>query len=295
MRRTALTWALGAVVVGAFALAVGERWAEVGRDLARLPVGVVVGAFVLCLAGVLLTYLAWRVVLADLGSPVPLLPGARMFFVGQLGKYVPGAVWPVLVQMRIGTPLGVPRSRTGLAYVVVLGLSVAWGLLVGLAVAPTMLGGAGSSYLWLLVLLPPAAVFLHPPWINALLGLGLRLARRPPLEHPLSGRGIGLASLGLVGFWAVAGLHVWLLAVALGAPVWASLPVAVGGFALAFCVGPLVVFTPAGAGVREAVLVVLLGAVLATPSAVAVAVVSRLLLALVDGVLAVAALLADRR
>ena len=36
------------------------------------------------------------------GRPVPRRSSAEIFFVGQLGKYVPGAVWPVVVQMRLG-------------------------------------------------------------------------------------------------------------------------------------------------------------------------------------------------
>ena len=74
-----------------------------------------------------------------------------------------------------------------------------------------------------------------------------------------------------------------------------SLPVAIGGFALAFSLGPLLVVLPAGAGVREAVLIVLLGTVLTTPAATAVALTSRLLLMVTDGLLALAAALLDRR
>jgi glycosyltransferase 2 family protein len=295
LARTALGWLLGLALLAGFAVAVGGRWSDVGRDLAAIRAAVVAAAFGLCLVGVVLTYLAWRIVLADLGSRVPVAAGSRVFFVGQLGKYLPGSVWPVLVQMRMGAALGVPRSRTGFAFVVTFGMSLAWGLVVGLVAVPSLLGGQTPAYAWLLALLPAAAVFLHPRPLNALLGVALRLARRPPLEQPLSARGIALAGAALVGFWVVGGLHVWLLAVDLGAPAGQSLPVAVGGFALAFCAGPLVVFAPAGAGVREAVLVALLVAVLTTPAAVAVAVVSRLLLVLVDGVLAGAALLAERR
>ena len=295
MRRTALSWTLGTLVVAAFAVAVGGRWRDVGRELATLGLGAVIVAFLLCLAGVALTGVAWLVVLADLGSPLPVVAGARVFFVGQLGKYVPGSVWPVMMQMRMGRALGVPRGRMAVTFVVVLGLSVAWGLVLGLVAVPSLLGGSGRTYLWLLALLPPAAVFLHPRPLNAVLNALLRLARRPPLEHPLSGRRLALAGVLLVGFWVVAGLHVWVLAVDLGAAPAGALPVALGGFALAFCVGPLVVLAPAGAGVREAVLVVLLGAVLPTSAAVAVALVSRLLLALVDGMLAAAALLAAHR
>lgn len=287
-------WLLLALVVLGFAYALHGKWAGVRDDLSRLDPAVVVLAGALVVVGTLGSGQAWREVLADLGSRVPLLPGARIFYVGQLGKYVPGAVWPVLVQMRLGTTLGVPRVRMGLAFVVTLGLSLALGLVVGLAALPGLLVGAHPAYAWLLALLPLALVFLHPRTLNALLGRALRLARRPAPEHPLSGRGITRASVGVLVFWLVGGLHVWVLAVDLGAARWPTLPLAVGGFALAFCIGPLFVVLPAGAGVREAVLIVLLQTQLSSTRAVAVALVSRFLLVVADGLLAGAAALTTR-
>jgi uncharacterized membrane protein YbhN (UPF0104 family) len=70
--------------------------------------------------------------------------------------------------------------------------------------------------------------------------------------------------------------------------------VAIGGFAIAFSLGPLLVVLPAGAGVREAVLVVLLHSVLSTSEATAVALTSRGILMATDGLLALAAGLVPR-
>ena len=104
-------------------------------------------------------------------------------------------------------------------------------------------------------------------------------------------RGVGWA----IAFWVVYGGHVWVLAVGLGADPWQALPVAIGGFAIAFSLGPLLVVLPAGAGVREAVLVVLLHSVLSTSEATAVALTSRGILMATDGLLALAAGLVPHR
>jgi uncharacterized membrane protein YbhN (UPF0104 family) len=135
---------------------------------------------------------------------------------------------------------------------------------------------------------PLVLALLVPRVINELLTRALKLLRRPPLDQPLSGRAIFRGSLWTLAFWFVFGLHVWVLAVGLGADPLAALPVAIGGFALAFSIGPLLVVLPAGAGVREAVLVVLLSSVLPTPEATAVALTSRGLLMATDGLLALA-------
>ena len=78
--------------------------------------------------------------------------------------------------------------------------------------------------------------------------------------------------------WVFFGLQIWLLATRLGAPEGKTALLAIGGFAFAWSVGFLVVFAPAGAGVREVLLVAALGPVLGTGAATAVALVSRVLM-----------------
>ncbi len=72
------------------------------------------------------------------------------------------------------------------------------------------------------------------------------------------------------------GAQAWVLAADLGSAPWTALPLAIGGYALATAAGIAFLIAPAGAGVRELVIVATLATVIATPAAVAVAIVSRL-------------------
>ena len=96
-------------------------------------------------------------------------------------------------------------------------------------------------------------------------------------------------------FWALAGLHIWLLVVDLGGDPVSSLLVSLGAWGLAMGLGPVIVFLPAGAGVREAVLVAALTTVLPLPDAVAVALVSRAVVVLGDCTLGLFSFVAARR
>jgi uncharacterized membrane protein YbhN (UPF0104 family) len=109
-----------------------------------------------------------------------------------------------------------------------------------------------------------------------------RLARRPPLERDLTGRTIATATARGVVAWTIAGLHVWLLAVRLGAPAGQTFLLATGGFAFAWSVGFIFVLAPAGAGVRELILIAALTPVLDPGKATAVAVASRLVTIVAD-------------
>lgn len=294
LRRTVVSGLLVLVLVGAFGWALAGRWDEVVSALREQSPLVLLGSLALCLLAVLMSFLLWRGALATLGSDVPARRVARMFFVAQLGKYVPGSVWPVVAQMRMGREIGLPRQRVGLAFLLTLGLSVLWGLVAGLAALPALVAQEGPGVAIVLLTLPLVLALLVPRVINRLLSRALTLLRRPQLEQPLSGRAIVRGSLWTVAFWFVFGLHVWALAVGLGADPLRTLPVAIGGFALAFSIGPLLVVLPAGAGVREAVLVVLLSTVLPTPEATAVALTSRGLLMATDGLLAAAGAVVPR-
>jgi uncharacterized membrane protein YbhN (UPF0104 family) len=293
-RRTAVSTVLVVVVVAAFGWALHGQWDDIVEQLKRQHPAVVVVALLVALAGVFMSFLLWRGTLVVLGSSLPRRPAARLFFLTQLGKYLPGAVWPVLAQMRMGRDLGVPRQRMGLAFLLTLGLSTLVGVLVGVAALPALLQAEGRVVLLGLLAVPVLLALLVPRVLNALLERALRLLRRPGLEASLSGRdmarGVGYA----IAFWVVYGGHVWVLAVGLGADPWRTLPVAIGGFAIAFSLGPLLVVLPAGAGVREAVMVLLLHSVLSTSEATAVALTSRGILMATDGLLALGAGLTRR-
>jgi uncharacterized membrane protein YbhN (UPF0104 family) len=131
---------------------------------------------------------------------------------------------------------------------------------------------------------------------NRAVALLLRLLRRGDQAVRIDGRALlGSAGWALV-MWLLFGLHTAVLVAALapGDPARAVL-LGTGAFALAWVVGFLVVIAPAGAGPREAALVLALAPAMASPDALLVALVSRVLMVVGDAAAAgVAALLARR-
>jgi uncharacterized membrane protein YbhN (UPF0104 family) len=175
--------------------------------------------------------------------------------------------------------------------VLAIAVAVTTGLGLGALLLPLSGAAAGRRYWWVALLVPVLVAALHPRVLSAGLGAALRLARREPLPRTPSGAGLTRAAALQVVVWLGLGGQTWLLLVGLGAPAGAALPVALGGYALAHSLGLLAVGLPAGAGVREAALTVALSAVVATPTALAVALLARAVTALVDAGLAGAAAL----
>jgi uncharacterized membrane protein YbhN (UPF0104 family) len=293
--RAAVRLAVLVGFLGALVWALASQWAAVRPLLGQLSARSLAAALAAVLAGILATFLCWRTVLSDMGGRLPLVAGARVFFLGQLGKYLPGSVWPVMAQMELGRDHDVPERASAAAVGVFLLIVVGTGLAVAAATAPLLGPDALHAYWWLLAVLPVALLAVAPPVLNRLLGVVLRLARRPPLPAPLSPGGVLRAAAWALGSWLAYGAHIWLLASQFG-PVGPPLPIqATGAFAAAWCAGFLLVVAPAGAGVREAALVLLLGGALARPQATVVAVASRLLFVLGDLGWSAVAAVAGRR
>jgi hypothetical protein len=181
----------------------------------------------------------------------------------------------VLAQMELGRAHRVPRHHTASASVLTMLVTMLSGLLTALITLPFVAGS--EPYLWAFLAAPGLVACLHPKVLNVIMRRVFRLIRRPPLEQPLTGRAIATALAWSFGSWIFYGLQIWLLAMRLGAPRGTAALLAVGGFAFAWIVGFLAVFVPAGAVVRDVLLVALLSPVLKVGAATAVALVSRAL------------------
>jgi glycosyltransferase 2 family protein len=244
------------VVVAYGAYTVSGQWTDIQHAVGRIGLRWSAAALGATLAALLASVLSWRALLAGFGSPLPLAASSRIMFVGQLGKYLPGSVWPVLAQMEIATTHQVPRHRTGLASLLTMLVALLSGLLVAVVTLPFT--GSGTQYAWVFLAAPVLIGCLCPKVLNWGFARMARLARRPPLEHPLPGRTIAVSLGWSVVSWLCYGAQIWVLAIRVGAPAGTALPLAAGAFALAWSVGFLVIFVPAGAGVREVVMVAVL-------------------------------------
>ncbi|MGZ4602343.1 MAG: lysylphosphatidylglycerol synthase domain-containing protein [Kineosporiaceae bacterium] len=274
------------VAVGLAVWALWSRWPQVLQAVQRLDAAHLAAAALATVANLVLTGLAWRALLADLGARLPVGLAARVFFVGQVGKYVPGSVWPMIVQAELAKR-HVARRSTAAATLVLILLSGASALVVVLVALPFGPSGGGSGVRWAALLVLPAVALLHPAVLGRLLDRGLRLLGREPLERWTTLRGTAAATAWALAAWFFAGLQVWLLAVPLGAPAtWRTLALATGGYALAWAIGLVVVVAPAGAGAREVALAAFLSPVLDRGAVVVVVLLSRVLFTAADLALA---------
>jgi glycosyltransferase 2 family protein len=273
---------------------VARNAGDVRDALHEIGVGHATLSLVAALVGLGASGLAWRSIVASLGSPLPVKAVPPVFFVAQIGKYLPGAVWPYLAQVRLGREYGVSGSRSAVSSVLFVLAHCATGGAVAAAVLPWADPDITHRFWWALVIAPLVLLVLHPKVLLPLLHRVHRLARRGTPPERLDGRRLAAALGWLLVTWVCYGASLLTLLSPLaphGPASYAAL--SLGGYALAWTVGfgaaaVLVVAAPAGLGFREVVLIAVLSPVLSAGAATAVALVSRIVQTVGDGLWALA-------
>src|SRR5438067_2214962 len=178
--------ALTAIVLWYAGRALASEWSDVRPLVATLEPNwlLIIAASALVLATYGLLMEVWRAMLRAWRDTIPVIDAARIWFVSNLGKYIPGKVW------QIGA-MGVMAQRRGVSPVAAVGSSVVINLvniLTGVALvlvtgAP-VLGASGADPVvarWTAIVMLAVgtiALVLAPVLLPRLTAVAARLLRR---------------------------------------------------------------------------------------------------------------------
>jgi uncharacterized membrane protein YbhN (UPF0104 family) len=279
---------VGVSLFAAVLIVTARQWRDVSDTLADIGGLAMVAALALALTGLAASALTWRLSLRELGGHVSVPAALKVYLVGQLGKYIPGSVWALVIQMELARGAAVRRTQSFGAGVVAVGVNIVTGSALALAALPLAGGDSRLRYLGAGLGIALCAVAIAPPVLGRVADLGLRLARQAPLDNRPSWSGILKAGAFSVVSWLSYGFALSVLAIGAGAEPAETVALALPAVALAMTIGFLVALAPSGIGVREAVLVAALAPVLDPSTALGVALALRLVSTLADLIAAAA-------
>src|SRR5262245_4837877 len=277
---------LKAVLVLAILLAVGRQF---GRDLQRLDLGQrtlrwgwLFAAGAIYLLGLALSALYWYRLLRGLGQHPSANAVIRSYYLGHLGKYLPGKAWAVMIRTTVAAGAGVRLGVAVLSTFYEVLVTMTAGALLAAVVyacqiknlfAPLNVEGAWQIWshgtteltavdprwgaLLALLLLAPCGLPLIPAIFNRLVARLTQRFRDPdasPLPHarPIHLlEGVVLAGCG----WLMLGASLWAtLQAVLDEPQpweWSTWLNYSAALSLAYVAGFVIVIVPGGLGVRE--------------------------------------------
>ena len=276
------------VILIAVGIALAERWEHIGPELARADPLLLTGSAVSALAAATLTGGIWRSMLGGFGHRLGMAASVQIFFVGQLGKYVPGSVWPVITQSELARDHRVPVRASFAAVTLFMWVHLTTGGIVAALTLPF----AGVVALPWALLAAPGVALLSPAPLRLLQTLVERLTRRRLFNRIPDGAAMRRATGWAGAMWVAYATHMVLALLAFDAP--APVLISAGAFAIAWCAGFLFIIAPAGAGVRDVLLVAVLSPFAGENPAIAVALTSRLALVVADVILGLTGLVTGR-
>jgi hypothetical protein len=292
-----------AVAIGAAALflitTARNAWPDLSRfRIAPAPLPLLL-ASVLTAAAYFFLIGTWTTSLRWWSQLLAYRDAARMWFLTNLARFIPGTVWQF-------AGLGVMASRRGISPVAATGTLMlqqvgllATGILLTVALAPQLLGNwtAGIPHgVLIAIAVLGAAVFVwgFPRAARWLRPLTARVLKRDVvwLEPPVPQ--FAAYVVGLVLPWLAYGVAFWLFGRSLLADLAPGLVLATAAFTASYVAGIIAVFAPGGILVREAALVAALTPQMGPDRAFLLAVGSRIWLVAVELITALIVLAAVR-
>ena len=213
--------------------------------------------------------LIWHWMTRKFGCSIPLPEALAAWFYSLLGKYLPGKVFLLAGRLHFYQRQGRSPLRISMSFMLesicVLSANVLVLLVAPLfADLPLVARYRGPA----LILLALFLLAIRPRHMEMVANPLLKLARRPPISLPVGYREMLAVVVVFAINWLLLALGLYFLVSAIYPLELSYLFYLCGSFALASTIGILALFAPAGIGVREAVLVLALGAIM--PQAVAV-------------------------
>ncbi len=227
---------------------------------------------------VILNTLSWHIATLTIGLRVGLFENTYLWMVSNLSRYLPGGIWQYVGRIYMLSQLGISKMHSAGA----LALESIMNLLVGALVVIAMGSMRNNmSLIWLsllCILLIVFLVFTNVRFITFVSNLVYKLTER---DISLSGVKISPKWLPvLVVFFGaqfcVAGLVLYLMTLnTFDIPI-SYIPIFIGVFASSWLLGYIALFAPAGLGIQEGSIAVLLSFYIPLPLASIIAISFRI-------------------
>ena len=245
-------WSFAAIVLFFAARSLATQWNKVEPRLSHIQFGWqwIGAATVLVLLAYALLIEGWRRVLGAWDSHLPFPQASRIWFLSNLGKYVPGNIWSLTAMGVMARERGLSALAAAGSSVIMQTVSLATGTAIVMVTGAKLLGQpvlVGFSVLVLVAIFLLSAPKFLPPlavWVGTLIGKDIA----PPSVPATS---IWTAAIASTLSWLFYGLAFQLFVRGLLGASPGEISSYIAVYTAAYILGFISPIAPAGLGVRE--------------------------------------------
>ena len=236
-----------------------QNWGKISTYDWKINYYWLIFSFGLMLVSSFLLALGWNLILRVLGGSLTHRKALKIFFLAELGKYIPGRVWSMVGKIYLCKQQGIPVGKTSACVVIQAVIQNVSGVLVFLLslVFWKNTEWIGNFYPVFFVI-PAGLVLLHPAIMIKGLNFTLKKLKKNPVELDLKYRNILGILLLWCGLWVLSGMVYYFLIISLYPLPLAYSLIMVGIYSISGVVAFLSFLTPSGLGVMEGMLAFLL-------------------------------------
>jgi len=250
------------VILGIFYFlgrALYRNWSQIDFKQLHFNVPLLIVSFFFLFGFFLMFTFGWKLILKELGVSLPFLKCLKIIFYSQLGKYLPGKVWTFAGRMYFCQKMGIASSKTFLSMVLEMALTTISGILIFLI--SLLLSSRFRMDINPFLLLTAAILILiiiHPKILVRIINFFLRLIKKELVRIDLNFSQMCIIMAYYCIIWFCFGIAFYFLLNSVTFITSSKIPIITGSFAISSTIGVMALFAPAGLGVREGILSLLL-------------------------------------
>ena len=224
-------------------------------DLSNLNFGYVLPALVVTIISLFIPVFAWKYLLGILGSNLKILKAMRIWFISNLGRYIPGKVWQISGLIILSGKEGVSKKASSVSVI----YSQIVANLIGLSLGLFLFVKDEKETLNIFLLIGILIVLAILPFvINKLASLALSILKKSKETFEVTyGKFVIYVFLQLVNWLIMGAAFVLFINIFTELSIIEN-PVALFILPISWTLGLLAIFAPGGIGVREGIMTVYL-------------------------------------
>lgn len=247
-----------------------SNWDDISLENIDINVYKLTGSFFILIIYFLYLVKIWQIILKYMNINLEFVNGMKIFFYSLLGKYLPGKVWLIAGKVYLSQKHGISKKKVVFSSFIEIFANMLSGLFLFLIAILFEENFQTTPNLTLVILLlvPILLLLLNPKLLVYFINLGLKLFGRETLKIDFTFYQI--ASIFCYSFfaWLIIGTGFYFMINSFVYISYTKIPILAGSISLAGTIGLLSIFVPAGIGIREGILALLLSNILSSHMAV---------------------------